>query len=213
MRMTAAAFPHGLPSALLLLLLLLVACSLPSPTHGMVAQTWGTKAWNWGYASGGAHDAAALLRRKLSTEDSRRAWLGALVSAADDDHKEPDLEEIKLCFALRCQRAFSQRLIGGFAPVYDSLTAGRYEGDDSNAARFWQDLEEQLPSVGVSLPLDTDAATAAVAAAVAVAATDEEGGRGGGGGAEKGGSEEEERRQRALVAVVLLQMGLLERGL
>jgi hypothetical protein len=156
-------------------------------------RTWGSKAWNWGYANGDAHDAAALLRRKLDTAERRRAWLQTLVSEENDEDR-PDLEEIKLCFALRCQRAFSQRTIGGYAGVYDALTEGSYEdGGSSGPGRFWTDLEEELPSVGVPLPFD--ARLVAISMGL------------------DGGNPCEDRQHRVLAAAVLMQMGLVERGL
>ena len=108
------------------------------------------------------------------------------------------MEEIKLCFALRCQRAFSQRMIGGYASVYDALTEGSYEdGGSSGPGRFWTDLEEKLPSVGVPLPFD--------ARLVAMSM-----------GLEDGNEAKnlcEDRQHRVLAAAVLMQMGLVERGL
>ena len=160
-------------------------------------QSWGTKAWNWGYASGGAHDAAALIRRKLDTAERRREWLQTLVFEGNDADR-PDLEEIKLCFALRCQRAFSQRMIGGYSGVYDALTEGAYEdGGSSGPGKFWADLEEELPSVGVPLPFDSRL----VAMSMGLDDGDE---------AE---SLSEDRQHCVLAAAVLMQMGLIERGL
>lgn len=41
---------------------------------------WLSPSWNWGYAVGDAHDAAARVRAKLSTPDARRQWLDSAAS-------------------------------------------------------------------------------------------------------------------------------------
>ena len=60
---------------------------------------WSNPEWNWGYANGLAHDYAAKLRRKLDTIEKREDFCKSVL-----ENKE-DVEDIKLCLALRFQRA------------------------------------------------------------------------------------------------------------
>ena len=47
------------------------ASSSTSQVRMAASKSWGTRDWNWGYASGGAHDAAAVLRARLSKGEAR----------------------------------------------------------------------------------------------------------------------------------------------
>ena len=97
---------------------LLVVCSSALQPKGM----WGTAQWNWGYAQGAAHDAAAELRSALSTEDARRDYLIALRTGRVSE------ASAKLCFALTCQRSGSA-LPAPFNDAYSALVRGEYEND------------------------------------------------------------------------------------
>merc|ERR1719271_10481 len=97
---------------------LLATASALQPTNKM----WGTAAWNWGYAQGAAHDAAAELRSALSTEDARRDYLIALRNGRITEASS------KLCFALTCQRSRTG-LPAPFNDAYSALVRGEYERD------------------------------------------------------------------------------------
>ena len=97
---------------------LLVVCSSALQPKGM----WGTAQWNWGYAQGAAHDAAAELRSALSTEDARREYLIALRNGRISE------ASAKLCFALTCQRSGSALPLP-FNNAYSSLVRGGFEYD------------------------------------------------------------------------------------
>ena len=47
------------------------ASSSTNQVRMAASKSWGTRDWNWGYASGGAHDAAAVLRARLSKGEAR----------------------------------------------------------------------------------------------------------------------------------------------
>jgi hypothetical protein len=139
------------------------------------SKSWGTREWNWGYASGGAHDAAAVLRARLSKGGAREevrwpppplllltprtpgfpgwidqrntvkmlifSWFHALASLTILPHfalpqwlgemvagESIPWEEVKLCLALKWQRAARERRDGGpggYADVLDTLVAGK----------------------------------------------------------------------------------------
>ena len=96
---------------------LLATASALQPT-----KMWGTAAWNWGYAQGAAHDAAAELRSALSTEDARREYLIALRNGRISE------ASAKLCFALTCQRTRTG-LPAPFNDAYSALVRGEYENE------------------------------------------------------------------------------------
>ena len=106
--------------------ILFLLATLFSKAAGMTtAATWGTKQWNWGSAIGAAHDAAAVLRRDLRTEDARRTFVQQLKRC------DASFDDAKLCLALVWQRA-SRRpgFSPAFAEAYEKLVKGAFEGED-----------------------------------------------------------------------------------
>ena len=61
--------------------------------------TWGSPEWQWGSASGYAHEAAAELRATYAKRHRRSAFLSWAKSGS------ADLADLKLALALSCQRA------------------------------------------------------------------------------------------------------------
>jgi hypothetical protein len=57
--------------------------------------TWASPRWNWGYASGEAHDRAAAIRSRLRTAPAREQWMNAA----------PPVGEQLLALALAVQRS------------------------------------------------------------------------------------------------------------
>jgi hypothetical protein len=85
--------------------------------------SWGSSVWNWGSASGTAHDAAGPLRARLRTEAARAAFVADAASGAEE------ALAVELALALAWQRASRSGLDAQTKAVYARLTAGAYEGD------------------------------------------------------------------------------------
>lgn len=104
---------------------------------------WGTREWNWGFANGLAHDEAFKLRSRLSSPANREAWLKSVGDG------EIDQEEVKLCLALKWQRAGHERRAGGYLEVMDRLASGEFE-NANGLDDFCGALKRALPSIGAS---------------------------------------------------------------
>jgi hypothetical protein len=86
-----------------------------------LAMNWADPDWNWGYAAGKAHDSAAVLRRALSSADNRQKWVTALLN-----DEKMDWEVVKLCLALKWQKAAREGRDGGkggYGDVLERLVA------------------------------------------------------------------------------------------
>lgn len=106
--------------------------------------TWGSPTWNWGYAVGDAHDAAAVLRQRLQSQPLRAAWLQQMVVAP----AEVPWEDVKLALALLWQRASRERRDGGpggWSDVMWNLVDAKYEGGLEQDRKFVVDMEARLP--------------------------------------------------------------------
>jgi len=79
--------------------------------------SWADPEWKWGYGGGKAHDAAFVLRSALETEDSRSEWVVALLN----DDQNPEWEVVKLCLALKWQKAAREGRDGGTGGYGDIL--------------------------------------------------------------------------------------------
>ncbi|CAJ1418681.1 unnamed protein product [Effrenium voratum] len=87
---------------------------------------WADPGWNWGSASGTAHDEAMALRSRLRSKVQRQTWLDRL------EEGELDAEELKLALGLRIQHAARANADGngrGWQLMQD-MAAVKYEGPD-----------------------------------------------------------------------------------
>ena len=114
----------------------------PWTSSALVTSGWGSRSWNWGSAIGKAHDAAFEMRNRLSTLDDRRVWLNECASDS------LDVEEIKLCLALRWQRSGHERTAGDYSQIMEAMARGNFEGDD-RAPTLLPALVEAMPSIGL----------------------------------------------------------------
>uniref|UniRef100_A0A7S1TP55 Uncharacterized protein n=2 Tax=Phaeomonas parva TaxID=124430 RepID=A0A7S1TP55_9STRA len=87
---------------------------------------WASRDWNWGSASGTAHDMAMALREKLRTKKSRLSWAERVVRG------EVDMLEVTLALGLRIQHAARAGMDGDGAGwnLMMNLAACIYEDDD-----------------------------------------------------------------------------------
>ena len=103
---------------------------------------WADPDWKWGYAAGKAHDSAAVLRRALSSADNRQKWVTALLN-----DEKMDWEVVKLCLALKWQKAAREGRDGGkggYGDVLERLVACKcVEPPTSFSLANW------LPTAGV----------------------------------------------------------------
>mmetsp|Transcript_28986 Transcript_28986/g.69162 ORF Transcript_28986/g.69162 Transcript_28986/m.69162 type:complete len:226 (+) Transcript_28986:3-680(+) len=107
-----------------------------------IAMGWADPDWKWGYGNGKAHNAAYDLRRGLSSESSRSKWMETLLS-----DEKLGWDDVKLCLALKWQRAAREGRDGGrggFGDVMEMMRKCKYEGSDANDDRLVQDMSSRL---------------------------------------------------------------------
>jgi hypothetical protein len=115
-----------------------IAFTAPQSLYGIPNSSWASSEWNWGYASGTAHDCAKICRRKYSSVQSRQQLLNSLMERSCPC----TYEEIKLILALQCQR---QRQLGDV--IQNMVQATRYESNDDDVRGSQQlalDLQERF---------------------------------------------------------------------
>eukprot|EP00613_Pedinella_sp_CCMP2098_P008977 CAMPEP_0171654656 /NCGR_PEP_ID=MMETSP0990-20121206/40367_1 /TAXON_ID=483369 /ORGANISM="non described non described, Strain CCMP2098" /LENGTH=158 /DNA_ID=CAMNT_0012234483 /DNA_START=99 /DNA_END=575 /DNA_ORIENTATION=+ len=157
-----------------------------SSGNALSSTGWGTREWNWGYASGRAHDEAFAMRSRLSSPDQRREWLQECVNDS------LGLEEVKLCLALRWQRSGHEGKAGDFSRVMESMSQGKFEG--TGAPTLLPTLTKAMPSVGLDSEIDVTAVFTKNDFSVPAASALEE-------------------NINVISVAILLQMGFLGRGL
>jgi len=124
----------------------------------LAAASWGTSEWNWGYASGTAHDEAAKLRPTLDTGAKRETFLKTVESG------ETSSADIKLCFGLTWQQATRREGGAQWVAPYAALVAGEFEhsgeNEEKEKAALAAALERLVPDE-VRVRGDVDATLAA----------------------------------------------------
>lgn len=91
--------------------------SMRSSFLSMQRHDWTSPTWGWGYANGDAHDAAALLRRRLRDSNDRRNFLS-------DSNTAPD--ELILALMLAIQRRGPRGGAGEFWDIYIAIAEGSF---------------------------------------------------------------------------------------
>lgn len=125
------------------------ACDAESVEAAPRGHDWASADWNWGYASGSAHDAAGELRGRLSSPPARRAWLVDVLAGGI-----VPWDETQLALALLWQRATREGRDAGFGEVLARMAAGEFESPAGQESL----LEEiERVSMGLGLPEGLDA--------------------------------------------------------
>jgi len=111
-----------------------------------LSMTWASPNWRWGYTIGDAHDAAKEMREKLAGRDDRMVFLERL-AVDDGDLMSVDVEQMKLCLALRFQRIKQKKFGEEALAIMQSMAECKYESKEGEN-ELKNDLLELISATG-----------------------------------------------------------------